>query len=48
MRMEQSSIPVLITSADNKRRVVRNTQGIEGARYGWGNWFGEFEKALQP
>jgi hypothetical protein len=24
-----------------------HTQGLEGARYGWGNWFGEFEKALE-
>lgn len=23
-----------------------NTQGLEGARYGWGNWFGGFEQAL--
>jgi len=23
-----------------------NVQGLEGARYGWSNWFGEFEKAL--
>ncbi|MBB6637197.1 SRPBCC family protein [Cohnella thailandensis] len=24
-----------------------DTQGLEGARYGWGEWFGEFEKALE-
>lgn len=24
-----------------------NVQGLEGAKYGWGNWFGEFEKALE-
>lgn len=23
-----------------------NAPGLEGARYGWGSWFGEFEKAL--
>lgn len=23
------------------------TQGLEGARYGWNNWFGEFEKVLE-
>ncbi|MBO9605241.1 MAG: SRPBCC domain-containing protein [Paenibacillaceae bacterium] len=23
-----------------------NKQGLEGARYGWGNWFGGFEQAL--
>ncbi|SFE23832.1 Uncharacterized conserved protein YndB, AHSA1/START domain [Paenibacillus algorifonticola] len=24
-----------------------NAQGLEGARYGWSNWFGEFEKVLE-
>ncbi|WP_256757704.1 SRPBCC domain-containing protein [Cohnella sp. WQ 127256] len=24
-----------------------NPQGLEGARYGWGNWFGGFEKVLE-
>ncbi|QJD82850.1 SRPBCC family protein [Cohnella herbarum] len=24
-----------------------NVHGLEGARYGWGNWFGGFEKALE-
>lgn len=24
-----------------------NTQGFEGARYRWSNWFGEFEKVLE-
>lgn len=24
-----------------------NAQGVEGARYGWGNWFGKFEKVLE-
>ncbi|WP_338556433.1 SRPBCC domain-containing protein [Paenibacillus sp. KS-LC4] len=24
-----------------------NTQGLEGARYGWSNWFGGFEQALE-
>lgn len=24
-----------------------NTQGLEGARYGWGTWFGNFEKVLE-
>lgn len=25
-----------------------NVQGLEGARYGWGAWFGKFELALEP
>lgn len=24
-----------------------NVQGLEGARYGWGAWFGKFEKVLE-
>jgi len=24
-----------------------NAQGLEGAKYGWGNWFGGFEKVLE-
>ncbi|WP_341282731.1 SRPBCC domain-containing protein [Paenibacillus sp. FSL H8-0537] len=24
-----------------------NTQGLEGARYGWTNWFGGFEQVLE-
>ncbi|MBW7452847.1 SRPBCC domain-containing protein [Paenibacillus sepulcri] len=24
-----------------------NEQGLEGARYGWGNWFGGFENVLE-
>ncbi|NGP59422.1 SRPBCC domain-containing protein [Paenibacillus thiaminolyticus] len=24
-----------------------NTQGVEGAKYGWSNWFREFEKVLE-
>ncbi|MGG4147479.1 SRPBCC domain-containing protein [Paenibacillus algorifonticola] len=24
-----------------------NTQGLEGARYGWSNWFGGFEQVLE-
>ncbi len=24
-----------------------SAQALEGARYGWGNWFGGFEKALE-
>ncbi|RUS48627.1 SRPBCC domain-containing protein [Cohnella sp. AR92] len=24
-----------------------HTQGLEGARYGWGEWFGQFEKVLE-
>ncbi|MCA0754234.1 SRPBCC domain-containing protein [Paenibacillus sp. N4] len=24
-----------------------NAQGLEGARYGWNNWFGGFEQALE-
>jgi uncharacterized protein YndB with AHSA1/START domain len=26
---------------------IANAQGLEGAKYGWGNWFGEFEKVLE-
>jgi len=25
-----------------------HVQGLEGARYGWGNWFSKFESVLEP
>ncbi|MGG4268042.1 SRPBCC family protein [Peribacillus simplex] len=26
---------------------ISNAQAVEGAKYGWTNWFGEFEKVLE-
>jgi uncharacterized protein YndB with AHSA1/START domain len=26
---------------------ISNAQGLEGAKYGWGNWCGELEKVLE-